>query len=632
MEVAGKMTQTVAIYVLRHGMSAERHVHHALARLRAATDRLIVVAESGSPGIVRERLGDFGVDSFVFVAKIPSTLAGYRAGLLHLRETEDGAETGAVVLTSSAVFAPVGSIDERIAQLDPDGPAILAPYWYETALDNRLKGKGYPERLPLLDFAILSGRLLRHPAFCAYWDTLPELDNYWSEITVGLAGFAAMAQRENFRIAFACGGSGLGTVDPRITEIDTLLQRGAPCLPVAALHFDPLLHDLSASNLRAALDFLRAREPELYGLVTGYALHHIEPRRFAMIADQYQIVAEDHADPGKTWSFGPVAVFIHAYYTEMMPEFWTHIQKLPSSAILYISTATEEGVRDIAAFLLAKGRHSGQFEVRKVEQNRGRDMSALFITFRDIILEGRHEVALRLHSKRTPHMPAPVAEEFRRHMFDNIVCSEGFVRNILDMLEAEPDIGLVMPPVVHIGFGTLGHSWFGNRDRVAALAGEMGLNVVLDEHTPVAPYGTMYWFRTAALRRMFEWGWRWEHYNPEPNHIDGGLAHVQERLIGYCVQDAGYRILSVMSPQMAARNYAKLEYKLQALTGQLPAGSIVDQHRMLARENAAPVQSTYLRLRDIYASILRKYPSSRGLLRPVVLFLKYVVFFRARKT
>ena len=53
--------------------------------------------------------------------------------------------------------------------------------------------------------------------------------------------------------------------------------------------------------------------------------------------------------------------------------------------------------------------------------------------------------------------------------------------------------------------------------------------------------------------------------NSEPHHVDGGLAHVQERLIGYAVQDQHYRVLTVMTPRLAARYYAKLEYKMHIL-------------------------------------------------------------------
>ncbi len=616
---------TVAIYVLRHGTSTQPHVPYALGKLRSAVNRLLVVHEASASNDVEDLLEFCEIDDFVVAPTLSSTLAGYRAGLLYLYANPTGA-VDALVLTSSAVFSPIGGVDARFTALEKSGAGVLAPYWYDTTRDARLRDSGLPDRLAQLDFALVSGELLRRPAFREFWQQLPDLDNYWSETTVGLARFDALVRAENFSMTFACGDEMLGTADARITEIDALLRRGAPCFPIAALHFDPLMHDLSASNLRDALDFLRASEPTLYNLVVGYALRNIEPRRFAMIADQYEIVGSHYPGQKDKWDFGPIAVFIHAYYTEMMPDFWACVERLPPSSVLYISTATGQGVRDITAFLSAKGLGRDQFVVRKVEQNRGRDMSSLFITFRDIILENRHSVALRLHSKRTPQMPGPVAEEFRKHMFDNLVHSEGFVRNLLDLMEAEPDIGLVIPPVIHIGFTTLGHSWFNNRSRVAELVRDMGLNVRLDEHTPVAPYGTMFWFRTRALRRMFEWGWRWEHYNAEPHHIDGGLAHAQERLIGYCVQDAGYRVVSVMSPSVAARNYAKLEYKFQALASQLGGGTIVDQHDML-REQYPLRLRIYERLRRVYGRILVRYPRSRTPLRPITIFLKSAVFF-----
>ena len=68
----------------------------------------------------------------------------------------------------------------------------------------------------------------------------------------------------------------------------------------------------------------------------------------------------------------------------------------------------------------------------------------------------------------------------------------------------------------------------------------MGLKVPLDDHMPVTAYGTMYWFRIDALKKIFEW--RWRDYNPEPNHIDGGLAHVQERLLETMVGQGWMRL------------------------------------------------------------------------------------------
>ena len=113
--------------------------------------------------------------------------------------------------------------------------------------------------------------------------------------------------------------------------------------------------------------------------------------------------------------------------------------------------------------------------MRVVEENCGRDMSSLFITFRDVMLQPENMLgALRLHTKRTPQMPWQVGQSFKRHLIENLVPSKRFVASLFDLLE-QPEyrnVGMVVPPVVHIGFGTLGHSWYSNRKPLEKLAKE----------------------------------------------------------------------------------------------------------------------------------------------------------------
>ncbi|MEM6906797.1 MAG: rhamnan synthesis F family protein, partial [Pseudomonadota bacterium] len=165
--------------------------------------------------------------------------------------------------------------------------------------------------------------------------------------------------------------------------------------------------------------------------------------------------------------------------------------------------------------------------------------------------------------------------------------SRAYVARLFDIIEANPNVGVVIPPTVHIGYGTLGHAWFTNRRAVTRTMRLMGIKLPLDEHTPLAAYGTMYWFRPQALRRMFEHPWKWEDYNAEPHHVDGGMAHVQERLICYAAQADKFRTLSVMNPRAAARNYAKLEYKHQLLASCFKSGDI---RRILIEARRAPVE------------------------------------------
>jgi rhamnosyltransferase len=605
-----------AIYVIQHKAEGLDHVHLAWRELAALVQRMMVVTTPDNKDAVQASLDrvipGFAVE-IVTEGRDTTVLSAYRAGLAAL--AAQGPVAGSVILTGYHIFGPLRPQGWNDLPLGAD---LLAPYWHNTRLDPRLQGRtGIPEHLPYLDFAVLSDGLVNDAGFQAALAGMPVFLDYWDEVERGLLPLTNSLQAAGHQIAYAMPASAMETADPRHYEVHRLVTHGAPCMPLSVLMLDPLIHDLSNIDLRAALDALRDQNPTLYAAIIAFATERVPLRSFTTIADQYEIVSPHYPAQRQTWAFGRIAVFIHAFYADMMPEFWAHIEKFPMPVHLFLSTATAENKAEIEAFLDAKGWPATDRTVRVVEQNRGRDMSSLFITFRDVALSGDYDVALRLHSKRTPQVSRQVAEGFKSHLFDNLVHSPGAIRQILDRLEAEPDIGLVIPPVIHVGFGTLGHAWFNNRSSVQALCDKLGLKVPLDADTPVAPYGTMFWFRTKALRPMFEWPWQWEEYNPEPNHIDGGLAHVQERLIGYAVQGSGFRVLSVMSPELAARNYARLEYKLQLFAGRLASHHVLDQMAQLSRGAETLNARTDRSLRQLYGRIIARFPGARAILKPL---------------
>lgn len=605
-----------AIYVVQHRTETAQHVMVALSELLIAADRIIVVADTDNQENVETALSDLNTQARIEV--IPSdrgasVLSAYRMGLLHI--LSGGAVSGPVMLTGYHVFGPVCPGGWQDIQTDVD---LFCPYWHNATLDVRLQGRSdMPDHLPYLDFAVMSADLVNSPAFRHFWERLPPFTDYWDEIERGLLPFARYLRDHKHSIAYGLPDAVMQTSDPRHYEVHKLVEHGAPCLPISCLTLDPLIHDLNGIDLRSALDQLRASNPTLYAAVIAFASARVPLRSFTTIADQYEVLSPHYPLGRQSWRFGKVAVFIHAFYADMMPEFWAHIAKFPMPAHLFLSTATAENKDEIEAFLDAQGWPAADRTVRVVEQNRGRDMSSLFITFRDIALSGDYDVALRLHSKRTPQVTRQVAEGFKAHLFDNLVHSPGAISQLLDRFEAEPDIGLVIPPVIHVGFGTLGHSWYTNRGAVQEQCRRMGLSVPLDIITPVAPYGTMFWFRMEALRPMFACEWQWDEYNPEPNHVDGGLAHVQERLIGYAAQASGFRVLQVMSPELAARNYARLEYKLQLFASRLASHHVLDQLAQLDRGAETLNARTDRRLRIIYSRIIGRFPRSRAFLKPM---------------
>ena len=119
------------------------------------------------------------------------------------------------------------------------------------------------------------------------------------------------------------------------------------------------------------------------------------------------------------------------------------------------TAATRSGIRNVI--------------VRVVEENCGRDMAALFVTCRDLFIENHYDIVRRLHAKKSSQVMASRSNLFKRHMFENLLASRGYVTNVLDMFKARPWIGLAVPPIVQISYWTLGHSWYTNRTRAEEL-------------------------------------------------------------------------------------------------------------------------------------------------------------------
>jgi rhamnosyltransferase len=169
----------------------------------------------------------------------------------------------------------------------------------------------------------------------------------------------------------------------------------------------------------------------------------------------------------------------------------------------------------------------------------------------------------------TPQNSWGMARHFKEHLFENLLLNRSYVSHLLSIFEREPRCGMILPPIIHIGYPTLGASWFTNRPGAEELAKKLGLKVPFDDYTPLAAYGTMYWFRPDALRPMFEHAFSWSDFPAEPGHKDGGLAHVIERLLVYTAHHRGYYAKCVLTPKNAAKNYVKLEYRLQKMIGDI---------------------------------------------------------------
>src|SRR3546814_577239 len=151
---------------------------------------------------------------------------------------------------------------------------------------------------------------------------------------------------------------------------------------------------------------------------------------------------------------------------------------------------------------------------------------AFLIGCRDILTAEKYDLVVKVHSKKTPQDSFNVGRHFKRHQFENLLHSPGYAANLLDLFHREPGLGLVFPPTIHLGHPTMGHGWWQNRPGFEALADRLGVHVPRDEVSPLAPYGSMFIARPAALRLLVEAGWEYEEFGGPEAYRAGGRAHV----------------------------------------------------------------------------------------------------------
>ena len=278
---------------------------------------------------------------------------------------------------------------------------------------------------------------------------------------------------------------------------------------------------------------------------------------------------------GYATSGGPprVAVILHAFYTELLPELRAYLDHIPVPADLFISTDTEEKRAEAAGcfFDWAKG----SVEVR-VMPNRGRDIAPKLIGFAAV--HDRYDYVLHLHTKLSPH-EAQLAG-WRGYVLDTLLGSPDVINGIFEAFARTPRLGMLAPQ--HIDQIRPWIRWGENYAQAKSLAARMGFP--LPESAPLDfPSGSMFWARSAALRPLLDLHLGFDDFQAEGGQTDGTLAHAIERLYLLICEHAGFDwmkitargelheqwgVTAVSSPQDLDRFLARHRLRLMSLHDQ----------------------------------------------------------------
>lgn len=250
-------------------------------------------------------------------------------------------------------------------------------------------------------------------------------------------------------------------------------------------------------------------------------------------------------------SYDKTAIIICLYYPDTIGIYLEYIKRLPDDVPIYVVSSNETVLEKVKEFVDV-GKKKNIFLLNK--ENRGRDISALLVASREVLLEYRYVCFVHDKSTKYDYLRQDIAF-WVKNLWDNTLGSDCYVRNVIHLFEQNDDLGLLLPPEP---IGEYKNDWFTNRwtsnfEMTLQLAKELHLNCNLDPEFPPIALGTVFWCRTDALKKMFQREWKYEDFDDEPLADDGTISHAIERILPYVAQDAGYDTGILMTDHYAAK-------------------------------------------------------------------------------
>lgn len=543
-----------------------------VAGLRTIVDRVVLVADGlGAAGRARaEALADSVVE-----APATSAIALLAAGLAAVDDEVRAAAS--VLVTDTERYGPLLHVPPLAGTLAERKPHEAVWTWSPTA----------PRQDPEPSVWMCAERdVVAHEAWRDWWRA--------ARIDAGQLGLHDLVLA--LRAADVAVGALERHHDARVRRLTIESIDGvSPFIERVLFTADPTVLDEQAIDPGQAWSKLRWAYP--MDVVARDLRRAAPPRQIATNVGALKVLERWPEELGG----GPrprLAVLAHVYYPEALPELGIALQHMPVDWTWIVTTGSEaskaeiERSYDFEVSRYVRSRPPQRFEVRVVESNRGRDISAFLLACADVLRPDAsgayaYDVVLKLHSKRSPQDPYPRATRFQRHVMGSVT---GAMHALLQLFIDEPHLGMAMPPQIHVGYPTLGRAWFGNRPLAERLASRLGIDVPFDEGSPLAPFGSMFAARPQALRPLVD-AFGWHDFPDESGYKDGGTAHAVERLFAYAAISEGYTVRTVTTPEIAAESHQMLEWKLQEILQDVPGTSRQQVQLAKAATRAAAISA-----------------------------------------
>ena len=358
------------------------------------------------------------VDDVVLRPNVGFDVMAYKEGLERIGFNRDGLYDE-VLMVNHTCYGPVFPFSELFGEMEKRECDFWGVSAHAEMTPNPLTGVGtLPYHLNANFIAVRAG-MLGSRSFRQYWDGISAAPSYEEAIMSHEARFTEYFTQIGYKGSCYLDKRAYGTHYPAMLDLDETLIDRNPLVKRRAFFNDPRFFEHYAADLPRALRILAEHSDYDPALIWRNVVRHAELRTLNTNAALTSVLPDVRLKQGELPDYGNIAICAHVYYTDMLEELLSLSDTIPVPYDFIATTETEAKKKIIEE--TATGRKNiRNVIVRVVEQNRGRDMSALFITCRDLFLDDRYDLVCRLHTKKSPQVASGQGNLFKRHMFENL--------------------------------------------------------------------------------------------------------------------------------------------------------------------------------------------------------------------
>jgi lipopolysaccharide biosynthesis protein len=554
------------------------------------------------------------VDRIIVRPNVDFDVGAYRDGLRAIGYGQLARDLDELLLFNHTFYGPIQPFEDMFSAMDSRDHDFWGISSHKEVRPNPMTGMGILAEHINSHFIAVRRPVLSSPQFEAYWEGLGPIRSYEDSVLKHESIFTRHFADMGYRYSCYVDSDRYSSYYPVFVDIDRTILDRSPILKRRLFFHDPLFHDAHGINLPRAIEAMRTSSAYDTQLIWKNIARSTKPRDLAVNAGLLRILPDEAPAPVTGEKALRIAACIHVTEVSLLAEVLAHTQFLPPGSELIVTTDADEKRGPIEAALSDAGA-SGWSRVLVTGKAIGRDAAALLITCRDLLLADRYDLVCRLHTKETAALGDTAGEGFRHYLLDNLLASPGYVERVIEVF-GDPSVGLAFPPAFHIGTPIIGNAWEDNRAAVEQLARSLGVTVPLDDDTPLAPYGSMFWFRPAALRGLLEKQWVWDEFDPEKADRQPVTPDVLDRVLCYVAAGGGYLSVQIMNPRSAAHSYAHLDFKFQKLMTAIGVGGHFDH--ALKSVQARSSRNPLFRVAIAAKRMVQRRPLLKKLVTPVV--------------